>query len=210
MPKKIDKKKQKVIKKKVVKKTVPKIVIYTQPLPRTKCCTDVEKTGEAFSIPYGFRDLAGTQRISQTLVPAKPMAQAKETISIQTQTDNQKFLETPVINRATVEQSSLEKDSSLPVAIQVGIPVPLKSRRTKNEMEEAKQMAKEDVTSLQLGLSKYNIPEGSGKKNRKNSISDLQERYFNLTGENMNLTKDFKAKQFQKLVEELESRKKKD
>ncbi len=112
MPKKIDKKKpkatvvslKKVIKKKATKKpkeTKPKaqgrnqdfstpIIIYTQKLPRTKCCTDVEKTGEAYSIPFGFRDLAGTQRLSQTLVPAKPIAQAKETISIQTQTNKPK------------------------------------------------------------------------------------------------------------------------
>jgi len=101
MPKKIDKKKTKVIKKKATKKpketkpkeTKPKatpIIIYTQKLPRTKCCTDVEKTGEAYSIPFGFRDLAGTQRLSQTLVPAKPIAQAKETISIQTQTNKPK------------------------------------------------------------------------------------------------------------------------
>jgi hypothetical protein len=103
MPKKIDKKK-KVIKKKATKKpketkpkeTKPKatpIIIYTQKLPRTKCCVDGEKTGEAYSIPFGFRDLAGTQRLSQTLVPQsniKPITPVKESISIQTQTNKPK------------------------------------------------------------------------------------------------------------------------
>lgn len=96
MPKKIDKKK-KVIKKKATKKpkdTKPKatpIIIYTQKLPRTKCCVDGEKTGEAYSIPFGFRDLAGTQRISQTLggvsqTPTK--TSVNKPISIETQTES--------------------------------------------------------------------------------------------------------------------------
>jgi hypothetical protein len=202
MPKKIDKKKTKVIKKKVVKKKIPKIVIYTQALPRTKCCTDVEKTGEAYSIPYGFRDLAGTQRLSQSIVPGKPITPVKESISIQTQTDKQKgnFVQqklpfiTEEIIRSNIEFPNVSEQPNL---VQTKLP-----RRTKTEIEESKQMGQEDVASIQ-----YNPPI---KKNRKNSIQDLQERYFNLTGENMTLTKNFKAKQFKDLVEQLETRKKKD
>jgi hypothetical protein len=73
MPKKINKRSDvrvKQLKKKPVKpkskakpKATPKVKITYQKLPKEGCCTDVLKTGQAYAIPFGFRDIMGTQRI---------------------------------------------------------------------------------------------------------------------------------------------------
>lgn len=191
MPKKIDKKK-KVIKKKVVKKKIakakeikPTIVIHTQRLPKTKCCTEVNKTGEGYTIPFGYKDLKGTEPITP---PVTNKTLSKKTTEIETQTEEPIKITKPLV----------------------------KARRTKQEMSEAKQMEREDISSINLGLSKYeNKPTTAieikseiepviAKKLRKNSIEDLQQRYYDQTGEFMNLRKGYKIKDFKELVEKLE------
>lgn len=214
MPKKIDKKK-KVIKKKVSKKkpksnvkekkppTVkpPTIVIHTQRLPKTKCCTEVNKTGEGYTIPFGYKDLKGTEPIT----PAVSKATTKKTMEIETQTEN----------GTTIAYVKSGSDEPLDEPIKIIKPL-VKTRRTKQEMSEAKQMEREDAASINLGLSKYeNKPTTAieikseiepviAKKLRKNSMEDLQQRYYDQTGEFFNITKGFKIKDFKELVEKME------
>lgn len=63
LKKKVIKPKKKTTKKKKVTKANKPIVIITQKLPKEKCCTDVKKSGEAYTVPFGFADLAGTRRL---------------------------------------------------------------------------------------------------------------------------------------------------
>ena len=74
MPIKKDKKKKTTNKRSERKKKTakPKVVyIMTQKLPKEKCCTDVKKTGEAYTVPIGFADLAGTRRLGTEKVETK-------------------------------------------------------------------------------------------------------------------------------------------
>ena len=207
MPKKIDKKK-KVIKKKVSKKKPksnvketkpPTIVIHTQRLPKTKCCTEVNKTGEGYTIPFGYKDLKGTVK-SGTGEPLEPITPAvsnkKKTMEIETQTEN---------------GTTIAYDEPIKI-----IKPLVKTRRTKQEMSEAKQMEREDISSINLGLSKYeNKPTTAieikseiepviAKKLRKNSMEDLQQRYYDQTGNFMDIPKGYKIKDFKELVEKME------
>ena len=213
MPKKIDKKK-KVIKKKVSKKKpksnvketkpvskAPTIVIHTQRLPKTKCCTEVNKTGEGYTIPFGYKDLKGTEPITPTVSKAT----TKKTMEIETQTEN----------GTTIAYVKSGSDEPLDEPIKIIKPL-VKTRRTKQEMSEAKQMEREDISSINLGLSKYeNKPTTAieikseiepviAKKLRKNSMEDLQQRYYDQTGNFMDIPKGYKIKDFKELVEKME------
>ena len=207
MPKKIDKKKTKVIKKKSKRTNIKAkptkkpetvkpatIVIHTQRLPKTKCCTEVNKTGEGYTIPFGYKDLKGT-------VPLEPaVSNKKKTMEIETQTEN---------------GTTIAYDEPLDEPIKIIKPL-VKTRRTKQEMNEAKQMEREDISSINLGLSKYeNKPTTAieikseiepviAKKLRKNSMEDLQQRYYDQTGNFMDIPKGYKIKDFKKLVEKME------
>ena len=84
MPKKVIVKKKKVVKKK-------QIPIIPRQLPRTKCCEDY-KTGSAFTIPLGFSDRLGTNRLPQTshvtnIYYQQPSVK-QNGINIQTQTES--------------------------------------------------------------------------------------------------------------------------
>jgi len=92
-----------------------------------------------------------------------------------------------------------------------------KTKRNKQEMGESRQMGEEDISSIKLGLTKYNftpepvasslepeLPIVVGKKIRKNSMEDLQQRYFNQRGEYRNIPKGYTIKEFKLLVEKLE------
>ena len=121
MPKKTDKKKTKVTNKKTKKtniKTKPKtksaivkpptIVIHTERLPKTKCCTEVSKTGEGYTIPFGYKDLKGTEPIlpvtkktaetEPTPVTKKPIVKA----TIETQTEPLAVNKKPIV-KATIQ-----------------------------------------------------------------------------------------------------------
>lgn len=96
-----------------------------------------------------------------------------------------------------------------------------KTKRNKQEMAEARQMGGEDISSINLGLSKYNfIPQEESettienlseitspvivKKIRKNSLEDLQQRYYAQTGQFMDISRGYKIKDFKELVEKME------
>lgn len=104
MPKKI------VLKKKKVKK--PKApVIIPRKLPRTKCCEEY-KTGSAFTIPLGYSDRLGMNRLGQQTPnvtniyyqqPFQPLANvqgvrgfAEPKIAIQTQTEEPQSIRIPI------------------------------------------------------------------------------------------------------------------
>lgn len=99
MPKKI------VVKKKKVKK--PKApVIIPRKLPRTKCCEEY-KTGSAFTIPLGYSDRLGMNRLSQTpnvtniyYQQPQPLAKVEpnrnNTFAIQTQTEEPQSIRIPI------------------------------------------------------------------------------------------------------------------
>jgi len=101
MPKKI------VVKKKKVKK--PKApVIIPRKLPRTKCCEDY-KTGSAFTIPLGYSDRLGMNRLGQQTPnvtniyyqqPFQPLAKVEpnrnNTFAIQTQTEEPQSIRIPI------------------------------------------------------------------------------------------------------------------
>ncbi|MFZ4799458.1 MAG: hypothetical protein ACOYMA_18305 [Bacteroidia bacterium] len=114
MPKKIVVKKKKVKKQKKQKKP---IIIPTQ-LPRTKCC-DEYKTGSAFTIPLGYSDRLGMNRLGQTpnvtniyySQPFQPLgtvlrlgkvqgergfAEPNRNVNIQTQTEDNKPIRIPI------------------------------------------------------------------------------------------------------------------
>jgi hypothetical protein len=75
MPIKKDKVKKKKIKKprnasSLVKTIKPKpVYIFTERVPNKKCCTDVYKSGQAYTIPFGFSDRLGTTRIPTAATP---------------------------------------------------------------------------------------------------------------------------------------------
>lgn len=99
MPKKPDKKKKKVVKRatavpRAKKNTKPKsaapTIIY-RTIREKGCCTDVLKTGQAYVIPFGFRDVKGTQRIDEEPKPLSVVntlgRATKIGIPMETQTD---------------------------------------------------------------------------------------------------------------------------
>lgn len=99
MPKKVSQKK-----KKVKKPKVPKII--QRPLPRTKCCEEY-KTGSAFTIPLGYSDRLGMNRIGQTpnvtniyYQQPQPLAKVEpnrnNTFAIQTQTEEPQSIRIPI------------------------------------------------------------------------------------------------------------------
>jgi hypothetical protein len=69
MPKKSKPVKDKPKKKAMKPKTPSKKTIKAKPavtiIKPTPCCTDVLKTGQAYTVPLGFMDYKGTQRINQ-------------------------------------------------------------------------------------------------------------------------------------------------
>jgi hypothetical protein len=70
MPRKVSKKK-KILPSKKQKKPVQLISlgnVFSRPIPKTKCCAGIDKTGSAFQIPFGYMDLAGTKPISSAPV----------------------------------------------------------------------------------------------------------------------------------------------
>jgi len=89
------------LKKKATKKTkeITPVVkyIFTERVPKKKCCTDVEKTGQAYTIPFGYADRLGTTRLetpTPTVAPRapsvsslKPISEKKEYLTIETQTE---------------------------------------------------------------------------------------------------------------------------
>jgi hypothetical protein len=101
MPKKI------VVKKKKVKKPKAPVLIPRQ-LPRTKCCENY-KTGSAFTIPLGYSDRLGMNRLAQPTPnvtniyyqqPSQPLAKVEpnrnNTFSIQTQTEQPQSIRIPI------------------------------------------------------------------------------------------------------------------
>jgi len=116
------------------------------------------------------------------------------------------------------------------------IQVETKKRRTKKEMEEARQMGREDISSINLGLSQFNptfktnpislmkpnastslleneptpvnviTPLTVATPNRKNTWDNLLQRYQVLTGTDFQRRKGYTKTQFQKLVEKMEQR----
>jgi hypothetical protein len=60
--------KPKATKKNTKPSTKPKVVVIREKKP---CCTDVLKTGQAFTVPLGFSDYKGTMRIQEPTVSMK-------------------------------------------------------------------------------------------------------------------------------------------
>jgi hypothetical protein len=116
-----------------------------------------------------------------------------------------------------------------PDEIPVAEVIPKRTRRTKKEMEEAKQMLKEDVASTGLaqfentfkpkpfnfeeeanvisGITQNEMPTTeiiSNRSFRRNTWGDLLQRYQNLTGTMFQRRKGYKKAEFQALVERME------
>ena len=61
--------------------------IYTEPLSRKGCCTDVLKTGQGYTIPQGFYDRLGINRLPFIKEDSKNPSVKIPTESIETQTE---------------------------------------------------------------------------------------------------------------------------
>lgn len=114
----------------------PQIQIITQKLPRTKCCTDPVKSGQSYTIPLGYTDRLGTMRIGE-----KPMENIPIPIPVK--------LGVPPLREPTPEINEV-----ITITEQQK---PKRSRRTKKEIENARQMEREDIASYNLGSSIYNF-----------------------------------------------------
>jgi hypothetical protein len=175
MKPKIKKPKKKIIKKKKVAKPTP-IIIITQKLPKEKCCTDVTKSGEAYTIPIGFSDRLGTLRLG--LEPKQT-----KNVSISTSTESQPRTE---ISTQTdiIPLKPLAKPISLPYYEEQQSTI---EEQTENPMKEKRKYEKRK--------------EGP----RRNSMLDLEQRYTAITGF-IYAGPNLKAKDFQQLVEKLEEK----
>jgi len=82
--------KKKMIPKKKKTKAIKPIVIITQKLPREKCCTDVTKSGEAYTIPIGFTNrLVAPEPIPQRMSNLVRGLSPLKKVSISTSTESQ-------------------------------------------------------------------------------------------------------------------------
>jgi hypothetical protein len=228
MPIKKDKKK-KVIKpkKKSTKKKVAKpIVIITQKLPREKCCTDVTKTGEAYTIPFGFMNRLGaitepkqtksigTSTSTSTETINKPLTIEQEVLKLL----NESRAESNPITKYFKKQEPSMKKKQTPITkyykiIPPGENIVISQEPPKEELqvkkparniqivdeEEFNKVIEQEASAQPKQKRKYNKTK---QEPRRNSIDDLNARYESLTGEKF--VGNMKLKDFKKLVERME------
>jgi len=160
MPIKKDKIKKK-LKKKATKKTkeIAPVVkyIFTERVPKKKCCTDVEKTGQAYTIPFGYADRLGTTRLSESTTPSKvppikPISEKKEYLTIETQTD---------------------KPSKASKKIQVNMKEPVKKKLFILEESEDEPMPSEEIQTEVTQSEKRKYDKSKADENKMRLLSQL-------------------------------------
>jgi hypothetical protein len=179
--KKLNKPKVTIAKKKKVlkrnKKVMKPIVIITQKLPREKCCTDVTKSGEAYTIPVGF-----TQRLGAILPLTK-------NVSTSTQADIIPFIKEE--NHLAKPEATLLKPISLPYY--------------EEEQQPTTEEQIQEISQTEGSLRQKRKYEKKKQGPRRNSIADLEQRYTAVTGY-IYVGPTLKVKDFQQLVENLEKK----
>jgi len=165
MPIKKDNKKKKKIKKprnasSLVKTTKPKpVYIFTERVPNKKCCTDVYKSGQAYTIPFGFMDRLGTTRIETPLSktsttfgsPVPPtITTPKEYLTIETQTEHNASALGKPSKASKKKQLIIEEDEPISVGMPEE-PQPLVSEKRKYDTSKA------DENKMRLLSQLYNL-----------------------------------------------------
>jgi len=119
-------KKKKVIKKKTTKEMPKPIYIITQKLPREKCCTDVKKTGQAYSIPLGFVDRLGTTRLGSEnkVTESDKLSSSKEPLKeepiiIKPISQGRLKIDERVLNKFTQSKQSIPAKMDMPDIIPI-------------------------------------------------------------------------------------------
>ena len=209
MPIKKDKKKLKDsirpslrLKRKTTKKTkeIAPLVkyIFTERVPKKKCCTDVTKTGQAYTIPFGFADRLGTTRLETptptsaplkaTLPSVKPISEKKEYLTIETQTD---------------------KPSKASKKIQVNIKEPVKKKLIILEEGEDEPMPSEEIQTEVTQSEKRKYDKSKADENKMRLLSQL----YNLLTINNSIedsrviTESYKTQSNTKIKERINSEK---
>lgn len=199
--KKLNKPKVTIAKKKKVlkrnKKVMKPIVIITQKLPREKCCTDVTKSGEAYTIPVGF-----TQRLGAIMPLTKNVSTSTET-----QADIIPFKDyvpkgLPEALRPSLGFIKEENHLAKPEAtLFKPISLPYYEEEQQPTIEEQIQ----EITQTEGSLRQKRKYEKKKQGPRRNSIADLEQRYTAVTGY-IYVGPTLKVKDFQQLVENLEKK----
>lgn len=206
--------KRKVKRKKTTKAKLPSakpIVIIKQKLPREKCCTDVTKSGEAYTVPIGFSDRLGTSSNASTTGTLGTFGSSNASFGSRLGAiiPEQK----PTFRSISTETVPLEKKSIETQTYSFSDETLGSKKKKKNKqniefvIEEEPSLEQELVTEsteekevLPLEKRKY---EKKKEGPRRNSMLDLEQRYTNITGF-IYAGPTLKAKDFKDLVESLE------
>jgi hypothetical protein len=162
MPIKKDKVKKKKIKKprnasSLVKTIKPKpVYIFTERVPNKKCCTDVYKSGQAYTIPFGFSDRLGTTRLPTAATPPS-ITPPKEYFTIETQTEKpskaskkiQVNMKQPVKNLIILDEEE-EEPASNPIETQTEPASKPKRKYDTSKAEENKTRLLEQLYQILL------------------------------------------------------------
>lgn len=194
------------------KKTAKPKVLPTKPpvvmREKTPCCTDVLKTGQAYTLPLGFVDYKGTQRIGQepkqtveTTVPLWPSAKPFKTLG-----------EEPTSIIPSAKKSSVSTTTTADVSTQVDtIRVARRPQPTVPSANPTVPLASAPLPTIEESETPVQRLLRSGviqtiKVPKKNSRADLENRYEAMTGGKYSGPKLTNA-EFRELVEFISNKK---
>lgn len=177
----------------------PKVVVIREKKP---CCTDVLKTGQAFTVPLGFSDYKGTMRIQEPTVSTKDnvlgsVDSVKQTVpSVKPKTPSLIFVQpTDMAEPTTLDSTGITKgitDVTImrPGPVRTGIKQPIRVPKPAQLSPIEEPLTVTNTPSL---FRRVRFP-------RRNSRAELEIRYEVITGSRYSGPKLTNA-QFRELVE---------